>query len=360
VAAPTTSLPEWIGGSRNWDYRYCWLRDAALVLDSLLLAGFEEEAVAFRDWLLRAVAGDPSQLQIMYGIAGERRLSEWTVPWLPGYRGSQPVRIGNGAAGQIQLDVYGEVMDAMHQAYRRHLPPEPHAWAVLHGLLDFLARSWREPDSGLWEMRGRPRQFTYGKVMCWVAFDRGVKIARHLGIHEPIDRWQKICDEIRAEVCARGFDPKRGTFTQSYGSRELDAAALRIPLVGFLPADDPRVIGTVRAIERDLMRDGLVLRYANGPSGAVDGIAEPEGAFLACSFWLVDCQARMGRADEAAQLFERLLALRNDVGLLSEEYDPRRRRQLGNFPQGFSHLALIDAAYNLTPDQPNPAEDRAR
>ena len=360
VAAPTTSLPEWIGGRRNWDYRYCWLRDATLTLQALLLGGYREEANAWRDWLLRAVAGDPSKLQIMYGIAGERRLTERRVPWLRGYRGSSPVRIGNGASTQLQLDVYGEVMDAAYQAYKGHAAPEIYTWGVERALLDFLESSWQEPGSGIWEMRGPARDFTYSKVMCWVAFDRAVKTVELTHLDGPVDRWRALRDSIHADVCAKGFDRRQNTFTQSYGSPLLDASSLRIPLVGFLPQDDPRVAGTVQAIERNLTRDGLVLRYPSGPGGADDGIRDPEGAFLACSFWLADCHARMGRAEDARRLFERLLSLRNDVGLLAEEYDPVGRRQLGNFPQALSHLALIETAFNLTPDQVSPAEERAR
>lgn len=350
VAAPTTSLPEWLGGVRNWDYRYCWLRDATLTLSALLLGGFREEAHAFRDWLLRAAAGDPSKLQVIYGIAGERRLTEHTVPWLPGYRGSAPVRVGNDAHAQVQLDVYGEVMDSIHRAYVSGAAPEEHTWSLQRALLGFLESSWRGAGSGLWEMRAAPRHFTYAKVMSWVAFDRAVKMVEHMGLRGPADRWRRLRDEIHAEVCARGFDARRDTFVQAYGGRELDASALRIPLVGFLPADDPRVVGTVRAVEQELVRDGLVLRYSSSGEGPVDGLPGPEGAFLACSFWLASCYARMGRAGEAERLFERLLALRNDVGLLSEEYDPAARRQLGNFPQAFSHLALIETAFNLDPD----------
>jgi GH15 family glucan-1,4-alpha-glucosidase len=360
VAAPTTSLPEWIGGQRNWDYRYCWLRDATLTLQALLLGGFREEARAWRDWLLRAVAGDPSKLQIMYGMGGERRLPEWSVPWLPGYRGSRPVRVGNDAHTQVQLDVYGEVMDAMYQAHKDQVAPEGYAWDVQRALLRYLESSWQEPGSGLWEARGPPRSFTYSKVMCWVAFDRAVKSVEQLGLEGPVDRWRKLRDAIHAEVCAQGFDAQRGAFTQSYGSRELDAATLRIPLVGFLPPSDPRVAGTVRAIERELCRGGLVLRYPSGPEGAADGLPGPEGTFLACSFWLADCHARMGRTEDAVRLFESLLALRNDVGLLAEEYDPVGRQQLGNFPQAFSHLALIETAYNLTSGQRSSAEARSR
>jgi GH15 family glucan-1,4-alpha-glucosidase len=356
VAAPTTSLPEWIGGTRNWDYRYCWLRDATLTLQALLLGGFHEEAKAWRDWLLRAAAGDPAKLQIMYGIAGERRLTEWTIPWLPGYRGSRPVRIGNAAHAQLQLDVYGEVMDTMYQAYKAHAAPPAYTWDLQRALLDFLESSWQKPCSGMWEMRGAPRQFTFGRVMSWVAFDRAVKTVERMRLEGPVDRWRALRDAIHADVCQHGFDPSRNAFTQSYGSREHDASTLRIPLVGFLPATDPRVIGTVHAIERELMQDGLVLRYRHG----ADEIEEPEGVFLACSFWLVDCLAQLGRAADARALFERLLALRNDVGLLAEEYDPAGKTMLGNFPQAFSHLALIEAAFNLDPGHTSPTEERLR
>jgi GH15 family glucan-1,4-alpha-glucosidase len=360
VAAPTTSLPEWIGGSRNWDYRYCWLRDATLTLEALLLAGFTEEATAWRDWLLRAVAGDPAKLQIMYGIAGERRLTERPVPWLSGYRGSPPVRIGNDAHKQRQLDVYGELMDAMYQAHKSRVGPNRHAWDVQRAVLEYLESTWPSPGSGIWEMRGKERCFTYAKVMCWVAFDRAVKTVEQFGLEGPVERWRAQRDAVHAEVCHKGFDATRNTFTQSYGSRELDASALRIPLVGFLPAHDPRVVGTVRAIEEELMRDGLLYRYPSDGGGSIDGQSDPEGAFLACSFWLADCYGRLGRMADAERLFERLLALRNDVGLLAEEYDPVGKRQLGNFPQAFSHLALIETAFDLDPSQTGPADERAR
>ncbi|WP_437734372.1 glycoside hydrolase family 15 protein [Sorangium sp. So ce1335] len=360
VAAPTTSLPEQLGGVRNWDYRYCWLRDATLTLYALLLAGYSEEAAAWRDWLLRAIAGDPSKLQILYGIAGERRLREIELPWLPGYEGSRPVRVGNAAVEQLQLDVYGEVMDTMYQARRVGLPPEPEAWRLQRKLMDFLESSWRRPDEGIWEVRGGPRAFTYSRVMAWVAFDRAVKSVEQLGLEGPVDRWRALRGAVHAEVCEKGFDRGRGTFTQSYGSQELDASTLLIPLVGFLPPDDPRVAGTVRAIERELLRGGFVLRYPTGPGGTPDGLPGDEGVFLACSFWLADCYALMGRAGEARALFERLLALRNDVGLLSEEYDPASGRLLGNFPQAFSHLALVGTAFNLSPDKAGPAGQRSR
>jgi GH15 family glucan-1,4-alpha-glucosidase len=360
VAAPTTSLPEWIGGVRNWDYRYCWLRDATLTLQALLLGGYQEEARAFRDWLLRAIAGDPSKLQILYGIAGERRISEYEIPWLSGYEGSKPVRVGNAAAQQLQLDVYGEVMDTMYQAHRAGIAPEPAAWELQRELVEFLESSWQRLDEGIWEMRGGGRWFTYSRVMAWVAFDRAVKTVEKLGLDGPVDRWRKQRDLVHAEVCAKGFDRARNTFTQWYGSQGLDASTLLIPLVGFLPQDDPRVVGTVRAIERELLRGGLVLRYTSGSKGAADGLPGPEGVFLACSFWLADCYALMGRAAEARALFKRLLALRNDVGLLAEEYDPVGERLLGNFPQAFSHLALIGTAFNLTPGHLGPAAHRSR
>lgn len=355
VAAPTTSLPEWPGGVRNWDYRYCWLRDATYTLYALMLAGYRGEALAWRDWLLRAVAGDPSKLQIMYGLAGERRLTEHSLDWLPGYEGSAPVRVGNAAVQQLQLDVYGEVMDALHQARRAGLSPEPASWRLQVALLDFLEGAWREPDEGIWEVRGPRQHFTHSKIMAWVAFDRAVKTVEHLGMDGPVERWRKLRDAIHAEVCARGWDAQKAAFTQAYGSAHLDASLLLIPHVGFLPPGDARVQGTVRAIERELLRDGLVIRY---PTQGQDGLPPHEGAFLACSFWLADCYALMGRQSEAQALYERLLALRNDVGLLAEEYDPIARRQLGNFPQAFSHVGLINTAFNLTPTQTHPAHDR--
>ncbi len=349
---------EWIGGVRNWDYRYCWLRDATSTLDALLLGGFQNEARAWRDWLLRAIAGDPSKLQILYGVAGERRITEQEIPWLPGYEGSKPVRVGNAASAQLQLDVYGEVMDAMYQAHLAGIPPESATWKLQCKLMDFLESSWREPDSGMWEVRSGRRQFTYSRVMAWVAFDRAVKSVEELRLDGPSARWRSLRDAVHAEVCERGFDRARGTFTQSYGSRELDASTLLIPLVGFLPPDDPRVVGTVSAIERDLMRGGFVQRYSIDPGGASDGLPGPEGVFLACSFWLASCYALMGREADARGLFERLLALRNDVGLLSEEYDPAAKRLLGNFPQAFSHLALVGTAFDLHPGHPGRTHRR--
>jgi GH15 family glucan-1,4-alpha-glucosidase len=356
VAAATTSLPEVLGGMRNWDYRYCWLRDATFTLYALMLGGHRDEACAWRDWLLRAVAGAPSQLQIMYGVSGERRLAERTLDWLPGYADSKPVRIGNAAVRQLQLDVYGEVADALYQARKAGIPPDPFAWSVEKTLLDFLAHAWREPDEGIWEVRGPRQHFTHSKIMAWVAFDRAVKAVERFRLNGPVDRWRGIRDTIHREVCAKGFDPVKGTFTQAYGSAALDASLLMTALVGFLPPDDPRVIGTVRAIEAELVEDGLVLRYRTEQTD--DGLPPGEGVFLACSFWLADNYALMGRADEAGALFERLLSLRNDVGLLAEEYDPVSRRLLGNFPQAFSHVGLINTAHNLTPHQVAPAAER--
>ncbi|MFI7095573.1 glycoside hydrolase family 15 protein [Streptomyces lydicus] len=347
VAAPTTSLPEEVGGVRNWDYRYCWLRDASLTLDALLAAGYLEEAGAWRDWLLRAVAGAPEDLQIMYGLAGERRLPEAELPWLAGYSGSTPVRIGNAAVEQRQLDVYGEVIDSFHIARAAGLPAEPHAWSIQRTVVDYLATTWRDPDEGLWEIRGPRRHFVHSKVMAWVAADRAVRaLEANPKLSGDIDRWRAMRDEVHREVCERGYDPERGTFTQFYGSTELDAATLLIPRVGFLPGDDPRVVGTIDAVRRELTHDGLVRRYSSGDV-PVDGLPGSEGTFLACSFWLVDALQLSGRRQEAVQLFERLLELRNDVGLLSEEYDPVAGRQLGNFPQAFSHIGLVGTAFGL-------------
>ena len=356
VAAPTTSLPEAIGGVRNWDYRYCWLRDATFTLYALMLGGYVEEAASWRDWLLRAVAGSPEQLQIMYGVSGERRLDEHTLDWLPGYEGSTPVRIGNRAVRQRQLDVYGEVNDALYQARKAGIEPDPFAWSIQRQLLEFLSEAWRQPDEGIWEVRGPRQHFTHSKMMAWVAFDRAVKSIERFHLEGPIDRWRQIRDAIHAEVCANGYDPGLGAFTQAYGSRSLDGSLLMMPLVGFLPPTDARVIGTVRAIERDLVEDGFVLRYRTHETN--DGLPPGEGVFLACSFWLADNYAMMGRTQEARALFERLLSLRNDVGLLAEEYDPASRRLLGNFPQAFSHVGLVNTAYNLTPRQTAPAAER--
>jgi GH15 family glucan-1,4-alpha-glucosidase len=355
VAAATTSLPEHPGGVRNWDYRYCWLRDATYTLYSLNLAGYRAEAEAWRDWLLRAVAGDPAKLQIMYGIGGERRLREYELEWLPGYEGSRPVRVGNSAAPQLQLDVYGEVMDTLHQTRRAGLPPNQYASSLQVAMLDFLEGAWRQPDEGLWEVRGPRQHFTHSKVMAWVAFDRAVKQGRLLGADVPVERWRSLRDAIHHDVCARGYNAEKGAFTQAYGSDLLDASLLLIPQVGFLPALDARVVGTVRAIERELVHDGLVRRYL---TRGQDGLPPGEGAFIACSFWLADCYSLMQREADARHLYEQLLALRNDVGLLAEEYDPVQRRQLGNFPQAFSHVGIINTAFNLTPSETAPVRDR--
>ncbi|MFF4326432.1 glycoside hydrolase family 15 protein [Streptomyces sp. NPDC001591] len=352
AAAATTSLPEDLGGVRNWDYRFCWLRDATLTLGALLATGFVDEARAWRGWLLRAVAGDPADLQIMYGIAGERRIPEMELPWLRGYADSAPVRIGNAAVDQLQLDVYGEVLDSLFLARSTGLASERHAWKIQLALLDFLERNWRRPDEGLWEVRGPRRHFTHSKVMAWVAADRAVRTLE-AAPHMPgdVERWRTMRDEVHRDVCEHGYDPERGTFTQYYGSRELDAATLLIPRVGFLPPDDPRVIGTVDAVRDELGSSGLVRRYSTeGPS--VDGLPGDEGAFLACSFWLADALHMTGRPKEARELFERLLAVRNDVGLLAEEYDPALGRQLGNFPQAFSHIGLVNTALTLGGEAP--------
>ncbi|MFF8815604.1 glycoside hydrolase family 15 protein [Streptomyces pactum] len=350
VAAPTTSLPEEIGGVRNWDYRYCWLRDSALCLIVLLSAGYREEAAAWRDWLLRAIAGDPAELQIMYGLAGERRLPEIALPWLAGYEGSVPVRLGNAAAGQLQLDVYGEVLETLHICRCRGLPAASPAWNLQRAMMDFLESAWRAPDEGLWEVRGTRRQFVHSKVLAWAAADRAVRaVETHPALHGDAGRWRAMRDEVHREVCRRGYDAERGTFTQSYGSEELDAATLVIPRVGFLPPSDPRVVGTVAAVQAELDHHGLLHRYGSRHRGAsaVDGLPGGEGAFIACSFWLVDALRLIGREDRARALFERLLDLRNDVGLLSEEYDPVGHRQLGNFPQAFSHIGLVGSALTL-------------
>ncbi len=346
VAAPTTSLPEWIGGVRNWDYRFCWLRDATLTVLAMLQAGYSGEAVAWREWLLRAVAGDPADVQIMYGLGGERRLEERVLEWLPGYEGSVPVRTGNAASAQLQLDVYGEVMDALYQTRVHGAPPDDNVWSLQKNLLGWLEDGWRLEDSGIWEVRGPTRHFTHSKVMAWVAFDRGVRICEEFGRDGPVERWRAVRDEIHAEVLARGWSDARSAFVQYYGADELDASALVIPLVGFLPADDARVTSTIEAIRRDLTHDGLVLRYRTDEDG-VDGLPPGEGVFLACSFWLVEVLALQGNREEARELFERLLALRNDVGLLAEEWDPRTERFVGNFPQAFTHLALVEAALAL-------------
>jgi GH15 family glucan-1,4-alpha-glucosidase len=345
VAAPTTSLPEQIGGVRNWDYRYCWLRDASLTLLALLGAGFRDEAAAFRGWLLRAAAGDPASLQIMYAVGGERRLAELELDWLPGYEGSKPVRIGNAASGQLQLDVYGELLDALYEARCHNLETSEHAWALQRVLLRDLEERWHERDHGIWEIRGEPQHFTHSKVMSWVAFDRAVRTVAEHGLDGDADRWSAVRDEIHAEVCREGFDERLGSFTQYYGSGTLDASLLLIPLVGFLPGGDERVRGTIEAIRRDLVRDGLVVRYRS--EDGVDGLPPGEGVFLPCSFWLVECLELAGDHDAAHALFERLLTLRNDLGLVAEEYDPEAKRLLGNFPQALTHLALINSAFTL-------------
>jgi len=356
VAAPTTSLPELIGGERNWDYRFCWLRDSTLTLLALMNAGYYDEAEKWRSWLLRAVAGSPDQVQIMYGVAGERRLTEWQVPWLPGYENSAPVRIGNAAHNQLQLDVLGELMDTLYQARVGGLPPSQYGWALEIEFLKHLENIWQKKDSGIWEVRGEEEHFTYSKVMAWVAFDRAIKGAQAFKLDGAVAHWTELRDRIHADVCKQGFDPVRGSFVRSYGSKELDASLLLLPAVGFLPPDDPRIRATVEAIERELVVDGLVLRY--NTKRADDGLPPGEGFFLACSFWLVDAYLLLGRRDDAVALFERLLALRNDVGLLSEEYDLRAKRQVGNFPQALSHLALVNSASNLAHDE-KPAEQRA-
>jgi GH15 family glucan-1,4-alpha-glucosidase len=346
IAAPTTSLPEWPGGERNWDYRYCWLRDATLTLLALLGAGYVEEAEAWRGWLLRAVAGDPDEVQIMYGVGGERRLPEWQLDWLPGFQESRPVRVGNAAAEQEQIDVYGEVTDAFYQAARTpDLGPSLSAWEFGVHMLGRLERLWHEADEGIWEVRGAPRHFTHSKVMAWVAFDRGVKLCEELGRPGPVEHWRAIRDEIHREVCKKGWNDELGSFTQSYGSQRLDASLLLLPIVGFLPPDDPRIRGTLRAAQDELFRDGFLLRYRSEQT--LDGLPLGEGAFLPCSFWLVDALALDGRYDEAAELFERLLSVRNDLGLLAEEYDPAEGCLLGNFPQAFSHIALVNSALKL-------------
>lgn len=356
VAALTTSLPEEIGGIRNWDYRYCWIRDATLTLYALTNAGYFAEAGAFREWLLRAAAGAPDQMQIMYGVAGERRLTEVELPWLPGYEGSRPVRIGNGAYGQVQVDVYGELMDALHTARKSQLGPSEDAWRFQRAMLSRLEGLWREPDEGIWEVRGGRKHFVHSKMMAWVAFDRAVKAVEQFGRDGPVERWRAIRDEIHGEVLARGYDSRRNTFVQHYDGRALDASLLLIAGVGFLPPEDERFRGTVEAIERELLEDGLVLRYR--PEETEDGLAGGEGTFLVCSFWLADAYTMIGRRGDAEALFERLLSLRNDLGLLAEEYHPGLRRQLGNFPQAFSHIGLINTAHNLLRAR-GPAEQRA-
>ncbi|HEX5137883.1 MAG TPA: glycoside hydrolase family 15 protein [Planctomycetota bacterium] len=355
VAAPTTSLPESLGGVRNWDYRYCWLRDATFTLYALMVGGYQEEAAEWREWLLRAVAGHPSKLQIMYGVAGERRLDERHLDWLPGYARSTPVREGNAAWTQQQLDVYGEVMDALHFARRSGLAPDENAWRIQRAIMDFVAASWQEPDNGIWEVRGPKRHFTHSRVMAWVAADRAVKAVERWRLDGPVEEWKRLRKEIHSEVCERGFHAGRNTFVQHYGTDEVDASLLMIPLVGFLPATDPRVEGTIEAVRRELMRDGFVMRYPT--CSDVDGLPPGEGAFLACTLWLADNLALSGKTDEATELFERVLRVRNDVGLLAEEYEPSERRLVGNFPQAISHLGIVNTARNLS-RHGGPAEER--
>jgi GH15 family glucan-1,4-alpha-glucosidase len=360
VAAPTTSLPESIGGTRNWDYRFCWLRDATLTLLAFINAGYVDEAAAWRNWLLRAAAGSPDQAQIMYGISGERMLRESELPWLPGYEGSRPVRIGNAAHAQMQLDVYGEVMDVMYQAQLAGLAESADAWALQLALTTHVASAWHRPDHGIWEVRGEPQHFVFSKVMAWVAVDRAVKSIEQFGLSGPLDEWRALREEIHREVCTCGYDAGIGSFVQAYGSRLLDASVLVIPLVGFLPADDPRVLGTVRCIEENLVADGLVKRYDSALTD--DGLPAGEGTFLACTLWLADNYVLQGRRDEAATLLERIVTIGNDVGLLSEEYDTERERLVGNFPQAFSHVGLVATAMNLSRAAgrtPKPAMQRA-
>jgi carbohydrate kinase (thermoresistant glucokinase family) len=356
IAAPTTSLPEQLGGERNWDYRYCWLRDATFTLMALVTAGYRDEAQAWGQWLRRTVAGSPHQLQIMYGLSGERQLIEWEVPWLPGYRGAAPVRVGNAASAQLQLDVYGELIDAIYQGRTLGLAPIGSGWALQRKLVEHLEQIWEQPDEGIWEVRGGRRQFTFSKIMAWVAMDRTVRDAERFNFQAPLEPWRKVRDRMHATICGLGFDSEHNTFTQSFGGSELDASLLLIPLVGFLPADDPRVRGTVAAIERELMIDGLVLRYRSKTE--IDGLPPGEGVFLPCSFWLANNYKLQHRDAEACVLFERLLSLRNDIGLLAEEYDPKAQRQLGNFPQAFSHLALIGTALSL--HDAGPAQQRGQ
>ncbi len=356
VAAPTLSLPEQIRGVRNWDYRYCWLRDATLTLLAFMNAGHYEEAEAWREWLLRAIAGSPDQLQIMYGIAGERRLTEWEVSWLPGYENSAPVRVGNAAHSQLQLDVFGEIMDVLHQARKGGIATLETGWNLQCQLLARLAEIWEQPDSGIWEVRGRPLHFTHSKIMAWVAFDRAIKDAQRYKLDAPVAEWCAIRDRIHRQVCERGFDPELNCFVQSYGSKRLDASLLLISQLGFLSAHDPRVLGTVKAVEERLLRDGFVERYDTEATD--DGLPPGEGVFLPCSFWLADAYAMCGRLDEAQALFERLLKLTNDVGLMAEEYDPVAKRMVGNFPQAFSHLSLVATACNLAHAK-KPAEQRS-
>jgi GH15 family glucan-1,4-alpha-glucosidase len=356
VAAPTTSLPEALGGVRNWDYRYCWLRDATLTLYALLIAGYTQEARSWREWLLRAVAGHPQEMQIMYGLAGERQLTEGEIPWLSGYASSRPVRIGNAAHQQFQLDVYGEVMDTLHVARKHRVPEQSYAWSLQKKLMDYLESVWDQPDEGIWEVRGPRRHFTHSKVMAWVAVDRAVKAVEKFKLSGPAEQWRALRQLIHDDVCRNGYDSSRNAFMQYYGATTLDASILMMPLVGFLPATDPRVIGTIAAVEKELMVDGFVMRYSG--SGNVDGLPSGEGAFLACTYWYADNLAALGRIDEARAIFERLVAISNDLGLLAEEYDPGIKRQLGNFPQAFTHVCLINTAHNLAGKR-KPAIERA-
>jgi GH15 family glucan-1,4-alpha-glucosidase len=355
VAAPTTSLPEQLGGPRNWDYRFSWLRDATSTLLALMNAGYYDEAQGWRAWLLRAVAGQPSQMQIMYGLLGERRLTEQELPWLPGYEGARPVRVGNAAVNQLQLDIYGETMDALHQGRSGKLAENKAGWAMQRALLDHLEAIWDQPDEGIWEMRSGRRQFTYSKMMVWVAFDRAIRSVEEFGLEGPVEHWRALNARIHEEICNRAFDPTIGAFVQSYGSKNLDASLLLIPTIGFLPPHDPRVRSTIEAIERNLMTEGLVLRYNTTETS--DGLPAGEGAFLACSFWLADSLLLIGRQNDAKRLFERLLTLRNDLGLLSEEYDPNAKRLVGNFPQALSHIAHVNTAHNLARSE-KPAGQR--
>jgi GH15 family glucan-1,4-alpha-glucosidase len=357
AAAATTSLPERLGGVRNWDYRFCWIRDATFALYALLISGYTDEAAAWREWLLRAAAGDPASLQIMFTLHGGRRMPEYKLPWLAGFAGSRPVRIGNAASEQFQLDVYGELIDSFHTARKFGIEPTEDAWRVEKLILDYLEGVWNEPDDGIWEIRGPRRHFTHSKVMAWVALDRAVRDAEQFRLEGPLERWRALRDRIHADVCRQGFDAERNTFVQYYGGKEPDAALLMLPLVGFLPCHDPRVLGTIAAVRRDLMNDGLVHRYATRP--ALDGLPPGEGCFLACTFWLADCLSMLGKVDEATAIFERLLDLRNDVGLLAEQYDPDARRMLGNFPQAFSHVGLVNTAHNLATKR-GPAEERRK
>jgi GH15 family glucan-1,4-alpha-glucosidase len=350
LAAPTTSLPEHLGGVRNWDYRYCWIRDSSLILQAFLLTGYTEEARQWHDWLLRAVAGDPARMQIMYGIAGERRLTESELDWLPGYEGSRPVRIGNSAFAQAQLDIYGEIAVIYYLTRRSNLPTRPYEWEFLRAMMTHLATVWREQDEGIWEVRGKASHFTYSKFMCWVGFDHAIRAAEEFGLDAPLEKWRTIRDAIHQDVCRNGFDRERATFVQSYGSSHLDASLLRMAIEQFLPPDDPRILGTIQAFEKHLINGEFVFRYH--PSEEVDGLPGTEGAFLMCSFWLADNYILSGQTEKARGLFERLLLLANDVGLLSEEYDPQAERLIGNFPQGFSHMALILTAINLSHQAP--------